>query len=105
MIITTHSPYILTALNNLIQADNTFKKRLDLKEKIEKIIPSDRWVSFEDVGVYYFRNPEEVMKGESSIRSLMDNDNRIINAEEIDKVSDVIGEQFNKLLDIEFGDK
>jgi len=92
--ITTHSPYILTSLNNLIQAHNTFLKQPDKENEISKVIDKDKWVDFENVSVYYLEN--------GKCQSVLDDEDRLINATFIDKVSDDIGKKFNKLIDIEF---
>ena len=42
VIITTHSPYILSAFNNLILANNTAIEKKERKKDIEKIISEDK---------------------------------------------------------------
>ncbi len=95
--ITTHSPYLLTSLNNLIQADNTFKAKPEKEKEISKVVNKNKWVCFEDVSAYFLED--------GKLTDIMDYENRLIKAEEIDRVSDEIVEEYNKLLDIEFGDE
>ncbi len=95
LLITTHSPYILTSLNNLIQADNTYKLKKDKKELITKIIPKYLWLNIDDITAY------EVKKG-SNVNSIVDDDIKLINAEYIDTTSEVLDSDFDLLLDIKY---
>lgn len=97
-IITTHSPYILTAFNNLIQAGNSVRAAssvgdLDLIKHIYSIVPRDQVVNFEDVSAYH------VNRG--GVSSIIDKDLRMIDANAIDEVSDVFSQKFEKLVDME----
>ncbi|HLP46461.1 MAG TPA: AAA family ATPase [Candidatus Kapabacteria bacterium] len=108
--ITTHSPYILTAFNNLIQAENTYrdiKKRFDSKEindslkedlikKLADTINQGRWVAFDDVAVYLIEG--------GKCWDIKDSEAKLIDADAIDKVSDTAASIFNRLLDISCGD-
>lgn len=108
--ITTHSPYILTAFNNLIQAENTYrdiKKQFDKKEidssikddlmkKLDDTIKQGRWVAFDDVAVYLVEN--------GKCRDIRDSETKLIDADAIDKVSDAAASTFTRLLDISPGD-
>ncbi len=92
--ITTHSPYILTATNNLMQAG---RLKAQIKDhdlaSLEKIVPHERMLNPEDVTAY----------------SLTDGNCEIITCQEtgliqtnvIDSVSDELAIQFDELLDIE----
>lgn len=97
--LTTHSPYVLTAFNTLIQADNTYKKiiaenRLNQLSDLFKIVPENQIIDLEDVRVYSLENGE--------IKSIINTDNQLIDANIIDEISNCTGEQFDKLLDLEF---
>lgn len=94
LIITTHSPYILTALDNLIQADNVVKQNLAAKEEVEKLVPSKRWVDFERVACYYFEN--------GTCRSTLDEEQRSIGPSDIDDVSETIGSIYDQLLAMKY---
>ena len=95
--ITTHSPYILTSLNNLIKADNVFKAKPDKEKEIEKVVDRDKWVSFDDVSAYFLED--------GKLSDIMDYEYKQIKAEEIDRISDIIMEDYDKLLDIEYGEE
>ncbi len=89
--LTTHSPYILTSLNNLLYASNVGKKK---KDKARKVIPMKYWVQPEDVGAWSVKN--------GRIISIMDKKLKQIKAEKIDEVSRGLNRDFDKLLDIEY---
>jgi len=94
--ITTHSPYILTAFNNLIQAGKLAEELAGdaaALKKLHEIVPESRIISPKDVAAYYFDN--------GTARPIMDEETGLILAEEIDNVSEEIAIQFDKLLDIE----
>ncbi|MDJ0582762.1 hypothetical protein [Crocosphaera sp.] len=101
--ITTHSPYILTAFNNLIQAGNARKKIAERgnkpKElkKLYSIVSEDKILDIEDFGVYTLENGE--------LRSIIDEENRLIDENIIDEISDEIGYIFDKLVDLELGEE
>lgn len=97
-IITTHSPYILTAFNNLIQAGNVSAAAAGRMEKLRElyaVVPKEQVVRFEDVAAYY------VNRG--SAHSIIDEDLRLIDANAIDGVSDVFSARFEKLVEMEVG--
>lgn len=86
--ITTHSPYILTSLNNLLLASQALQKKncpKDIRKRYQNITLDPASFS-----AYYI--------GEGSARNLM-KDNLIL-ASEIDAISQEIGEEFNTLLDV-----
>ncbi|WP_319778860.1 AAA family ATPase [Maridesulfovibrio sp.] len=93
--LTTHSPYILTAVNNLIYAGTVGKQSEEKAAKVKEIIPESEWLNSEDVAAY-------MVEADGTIRSIMDEETGLIDADSIDDVSDVIGSEFNKILDIEF---
>jgi energy-coupling factor transporter ATP-binding protein EcfA2 len=90
--ITTHSPYILSSLNNLIYAHILAQKNGNM-EKVKEIIPEETWIDPNIVQVFY------VDKG--GIRSIIDKETGMINTEEIDNASRMINEKFNQLFDLE----
>jgi predicted ATPase len=91
-VITTHSPYILTALNNLILA-NDIKNKYG-KNKIKNIIDSDECINFDDVKAYTIKNGKLI--------SIIDKEARLIGINIIDSVSDDFNNTFDKLLSIQF---
>lgn len=90
LVLTTHSPYVLTSLNNLIYAG---KVGLKHKRAVEKLIPSTSWIDYKDIDVFYVSN--------GGVRSIMDVEICQIRAEEIDGISNILNEEFDKLVEIE----
>lgn len=92
-ILTTHSPYILTAIDNLIQAQNAYDAHPEARDEIAKLVAQDQWLKYKDVACYYFEN--------GTCRSTMDDELKNIGASNIDSVSDDIGHVYESLIEIE----
>ena len=88
LIISTHSPYILTALNNSILAEEVFEKT---GNTIDAYTPEKR-VAFADVAAYQFED--------GRIVSIKDDQTKLIDAEAIDGCSAEINSDFDDLLDL-----
>ena len=93
---TTHSPYILTAVSNLVQARNTAKEKPSMIKEINEIIKDKFWLDIDDVSLFYLSN--------GKIKSLNDDELKNIDAEIIDEVSEELSETFDKLLNIKYSD-
>lgn len=93
-IITTHSPYILTSLNNLLYAGNLSEK-LDQAEieKLEQIVPEDRFLKPEDIQVYSLHN--------GMCESILSKETGLISTNLLDEVSDELAVQFDNILSLE----
>jgi hypothetical protein len=108
--ITTHSPYILTSFNNLIQAENAYREivkrfdkgkidqkvRVDRLKRLDKIIKTNRRISFGDVAVYVIKD--------GKCKDIRNNQNKLIDENDIDEISIRTDSIFDRLLDISFGD-
>lgn len=93
-VITTHSPYILTAFNNLIQANNTVLSFGDGNpSEVFEVIPGDQHIRYEDVSAY--------IVNQGSVTSILDDEYRLIQADAIDEVSEHFSATFEKLIEIE----
>jgi len=93
LIITTHSPYILTALNNCIQARNTLREHPEHADEVAKLVRPESQIDFEDVMAYFV--------ADGTAKPIMNNENRLIDANALDDVSNELGEIFDRLLDLE----
>lgn len=91
--ITTHSPYLLSALNNMILADNVLKTHPEKENEITALVPRDCMVDFNNVAAYKIDNGYVV--------SILDEEYSIIVADQIDSISDKESRIFSALLDIE----
>ena len=87
--IATHSPYIMTAFNNVILAG---EKMVETEEKAQIIrnIMNGGVLSYDEVSAF------EIKDGK--VMSIMDRDFRLISADAIDAASDEIGKEFDLLL-------
>ncbi len=91
--ITTHSPYILTATNNLLQAGLIYQDANDqVIEKLEKIVPRYKTLLTKDVAVY------SLMDG--FCKSIISEETGLIDTNIIDSVSEELAMEFDQLLDL-----
>jgi len=95
IVFTTHSPYILSALDTLILAKNTFNEHHELKEEISSIVSEDKWIDYNDISVYEVRN-------DGKVYSIKNDEFKSIDANAIDSVSDIISNEFDKLTDLRY---
>ncbi len=93
----THSPYILTSLNNLLLAGEIAKSNPKKKEEINKIIPKEYWLTMEQIGVFSIEN--------GIVKSAIYEDENLINGDYLDSLSNEVSEEFSKLLDIKYGEE
>lgn len=92
--ITTHSPYILSSFNNLVQASILYKSaNTKNKKKINQIISKKLHLNPNCLSAYAFRD--------GKADSIIDPETQLIYAEYLDSVSEDIGSEFSDLLDVE----
>lgn len=92
VIITTHSPYILTSMNILLyseKVEGTHSRNRDA------VIPKNLRISYDTFNAY------KVGKFETSMQSLLDSESHMIDTEYIDEVSAVTNAELDKLIDME----
>ena len=93
-VITTHSPYILTALNNLLQAGILATDATEEKiEQISQHVPKSRFLTPQEVAVYSLEN--------GYCKSIIDEETGLIDTNIIDEVSNELAIQFDELLELE----
>ncbi len=90
MLLTTHSPYILGEINNLLYAGNLAKKARD---QVNQVIGENEQIDSSCTSAYYIE--------EGSLRNIMDEDISLIRNEVIDGISEVINEQNDRLVEID----
>lgn len=92
LVLTTHSPYILTSLNNLMYA-----YLVGQKEPVEtdKIINKKYWVNPDEVSAY-------MLLPDGTYEDIVDKGEGLIKAEKIDSVSRILNSIFEKLSNLEF---
>jgi len=87
----THSPYVLSTLNNLLYA--YIVAQLGEKEKAEvtELIAESQWINPDDFSAYYLEN---------GVARSIKSDIGLISDNEIDNISEEMGEEFDELLEI-----
>ena len=100
LLITTHSPYILTSLNNLMFAYKVGNMDGGVnKVAIDKIIPQQNWVNPDDVSCYLLKLDKN---GYSTHEDIKDKEG-LIKSSMIDSVSRELNMEFNEIINIEIG--
>ncbi|WP_298884263.1 ATP-binding protein [uncultured Polaribacter sp.] len=94
IIVTTHSPYILSSFNNLLEAGKIIEEQPNKINDVYKVIPKEEVLNPNDIIAY------SVFGGQKKV--LIDEETQLISQNILDSVSDEIAIDFGKLLDIEF---
>ncbi|WP_300710070.1 AAA family ATPase [uncultured Desulfovibrio sp.] len=92
MVITTHSPYVLSSFNNFIAAHDVLGKDEERIAAMKKIIPRNCWISYDDVQCFFVEN--------GRITSMRNDEYRMIDAERIDACSDSIVAEYSVVMNI-----
>ena len=95
VIITTHSPYILTSSNILLYSE---KVENNYRGEEKPVIPRSIRLSYHKFAAYKVENAAD------SLTSLMDENSHMINTDYIDKVSEITNNELEHLLDMEIND-
>jgi len=89
-IITTHSPYILSALNNLLYAHRIGTGKPD---EVSEVIQRELWIDPKRLQVFFV--------DDGTIRSIVDDESGLIRSEEIDSASATINRAYDQLFDLD----
>ncbi len=90
VVLTTHSPYVLGTLNNLLYA-HTIQPQYS--KKASEIIPKSLWLDYAKFNSWFVKN--------GTIENCMDPEIHMIQNERIDEISKVINHDFDKLLELQ----
>ena len=91
--ITTHSPYILTAINNLLQAGILYQEaKDDVKVKLNSIVSQHKALISQDISAYSLMN--------GKCKNIICQETGLIDASIIDGVSDELAIEFDQLLNL-----
>jgi len=94
VLITTHSPYILAAVNNLMFAHKVGQhKRQDVAERVNPNL----WLDYNSVGAYYVGGEGN----EGEIKRIMDDELHLIQNQYLDGVSQLLNEEFDFLYELD----
>jgi AAA15 family ATPase/GTPase len=91
VLLTTHSPYTLTSLNNMMYAYQIGK---DHDIETDEIIKRKYWINPDDVSAY-------ILLPNGNYEDIFDRIEGLIKAEKIDEISGVLNVQFNSMLNLE----
>lgn len=97
MVMTTHSPYVLSTINNLVKAGELLKKDglTDAqKQAVNDLVPPEFQLEAQYVKAYAIVN--------GMLTSIVDEETHLISGDYIDSVSSDIVADFSALLDIEY---
>lgn len=92
VILTTHSPYILTSANILLYSDKVEKRENSLQDMV---VPKSFRISYNKAAAYMVDTEEK------TVVSLMDEETHMINTDYIDSVSIITNEELERLLEKE----
>lgn len=92
LILTTHSPYIMTKLNVLLKAGQISKRKKKNRE-LNELVPRSRWLRIEEISALSIQDGQ--------VKSIIDTEEGLIDAEFLDGISNSLSEQFLLLLDLE----
>lgn len=87
--LTTHSPYVLGSLNNLLYAGQSSKREA---KAVAQVINSKCWIKPAVFGSWFFEN--------GTIINGMDDEMHLINNELIDKISRTINDDYDRLFEL-----
>ena len=90
--LSSHSPYVMTSFNNLLQAGKIIEDYPNKSDAVNKIIPRDTVLKPGAAAAY-------LLNEKSESRSIM-TEGGLINAKDIDSVSYAIMEEFDSLLEL-----
>lgn len=93
IVITTHSPYILTAIDDLIMGYDIYNKNRtqpEIRNKIATLLPKDSLISFDEISSYFFAE-------NGIIKDILDKETRSVGAEYLDEASERTSHIFNEL--------
>ncbi|WP_338814550.1 AAA family ATPase [Bernardetia sp. Wsw4-3y2] len=97
IIITTHSPYVLTVFNNLIFSKRITDKNPDANNEINEIIQKEFWIDSDDFSAYNLGKTDD---SERKAQSIINEKTGLIEQNYLDEVSEKLGNDFQKLYSI-----
>ncbi|MBO1051432.1 MAG: ATP-binding protein [Dolichospermum sp. DET73] len=99
LIITTHSPYVLTVFNNLLFANRVVEKNPSTESEVAQIIPQDSWLSAKDFSAYSLGN-QSVSHETNYCEPIFNQEKGTIQQNYLDTVSEILGGDFQALYSI-----
>lgn len=97
LFITTHSPYILSTIQNLLQAGNIAAESPEKAEQVAKLVSPDKWIDYNDLTCQFFSN-------DGTSHNILDDEYHTIGINQMDDVSAELSEIYDSLLDIKYNE-
>lgn len=94
LFVTTHSPFILTAFNNLLEGGSALERHPDRAEAILQIVPKEELLYIQDFAAYSLEA--------GHAQDMIDHENGLIHASLIDAVTEEIAMEFDQILDLKY---
>ena len=95
LVVTTHSPYILSVFDNLIYAKDVYDRAdYEHKEKVANLVSTDAMISYDDIAAYSFDD-------HGIVTFINDSEMRNTGAYALDAASNETANVFNELLAID----
>lgn len=91
-VIATHSPYIMTSFNNLIQAGQIAKESDEKTQKVKERFTTRQLLRYDDVAAFSMHDGQAT--------SILDKEYGLISADALDAASQDISDDFNFLINI-----
>ncbi|MDO7884499.1 AAA family ATPase [Hymenobacter cheonanensis] len=95
--ITTHSPYVLSALNLALYAGKVATLFPHQRQKVAKIIPEKYWLKAEEFSAYYVAG--------GGVKSIFDTKTGLLSESQLDEVSGHFADVFDRLTDLRVPEK
>lgn len=90
--ITSHSPYILSILNNCIYSHVVAQKGADISDKVGEVIKEKCWINPDDINAYFIDRDGAI--------PIINPDTGLISDNQLDSISEEIAGEFDALLDL-----
>jgi len=91
VVVTTHSPYVLSSINNLLLAYDIISNNSSIANDIYKLLHGGVPIDYGNVSAF--------MLSDGNAVSITEDETRLIRADKIDSVAELIGETFDTLLE------
>ncbi|MCE2887658.1 MAG: ATP-binding protein [Pseudanabaena sp. 42896M_M3] len=99
LIITTHSPYVLTVFNNLLFAQRVVDKNPSAEAEVAELIPKEFWLDPNEFSAYSLGN-SSIEEEPEYCESIFNQQTGAIKQNYLDAVSEMLGGDFNALYSI-----
>ena len=100
LIITTHSPYILTVFNHLLFSSRVVAKNPAAEKEIKEIVDKDCWLDPNEFSAYSLGNESFPEDNAKYCESIFDQEKGMLQQNYLDTVSEILGWEFSKLYSI-----